>query len=107
MTNISNAIFSEPQINRDDVKDSCLASWGNRWSNGAEGYFRCAAIVGYENGSDEDITAQTLTKHVRGRAVNPVELVNQFLPGVSRISWSLLLASKWATSAQKEAKVGS
>ena len=107
VTNISNAIFSEPQINRDDVKDSSLASWGNRWSNGAEGHFRCAAIVGYENSSDKDTTAQTLTKHVRGRAVNPAELVNQFRPGVSHVSWSLLLASKGASSAQKEAKVGS
>lgn len=56
---------------------------------------------------NEDITeAQTLTKHERGRAINSVELVNLFCPGVSRVSSSLLLASKRAAIAQKEAKIG-
>ena len=75
VTNISNAIFSEPQINGDDVQDSCLASWYIGFSNGTEGHFRCVAIVGYEISSTEDSMAESwaemLTKHVRCRTIKP------------------------------------
>lgn len=56
MTNVSNTIFSELQVNCDDVEDSWLASWGMRFSDGTEGHFRCTAIVAYETSSDEDTT---------------------------------------------------
>ena len=55
MTNVGNAIFSEPQINGDDVEDSCLASWGIRCSFSGEGHLRGAAIIAYKSSSDEDI----------------------------------------------------
>ena len=55
MAYVGNAILPETQIDGDEVEESWLASWGHRCSNGREGHLGCAAIVGYESSSGEDV----------------------------------------------------